>query len=424
MLFFFALCSPPYLFNYPEKINNICTYAVPCVIFFFVFENACNIERHLVTLNKFYEDDPYWAAEQLDGAKFIYEDQFVRSAVEVQETLHDDLDEKDDLSFSMDFLLDKIIHRSTRASRNQPLSTAPQHAVFKGLWPGQVLLARHLNDSGSKAFKKSIGAYMVTLGLVHVFILTALVCASLKEVEDARSLWHTNSRKGTLIAGGLYEELHTGYCRDDSMQRPDCYWIAFEESFLLQSNESSDGASTLSHSRKGKPARDHGSVLQPRISLRHAESGGSAAGFLATSHHTSIQQAVDRFLPWVSQKKSFPKERIDMCAGHCNSQSLCIGFSVSEAFCTIYTSKGTEAPPGWTKGAEAQARSASVRRSANIVQTSKYRMAECWKTAKPKGEPQDIVGCIVCLLHVFMVVYILVNVVINMWPKYGSGRWW
>lgn len=423
--FIIDLCYPPYLFNQREKMNNISYYVAPCVVFFFVFESACNIERHLVTINKFYEDDPAWASNKLDQAKFFAEDQIAKSLVDVQKTLHEDLKgNEDDHRFSIDFMLDKIIDKAVSQTGDSLAGSRPStprlevqddgQALFKGLWPAQVLLARHLTDSASKSFKKSMSAYMVIMGLAHFLIVSALICASLKDVEDARILWHyERQHDGTeFVAGAYYKDLGSGYCRDDSMQRPDCYWIAFG------ANKSFDGISTSSHVWKAEPVHNFAPVSQPTIGLhRRAGVGKNILGFLATSGQDDIQQGADKILPWASQK-SFPKERIDMCAAHCKSQSLCIGFSVSDAFCTIYTSKSIVAPLGWTKGAEAQARSASVRRSANIVQTSKNGQAHCWKTAKTKREPQDFVGSIVNLLHVFIVVYFLKNVVTNMWPKY------
>jgi len=124
--------------NHLDKINNIAGFALPCVVFFVVFESGCNIEKHLVTLNKFYEDDADWAQEQLDGSKFFSEELIRKSAQAVQDRL-----QSNDDDFTLDSLLDETI-RGTTVSHGHLTESNAQHSgkadLFTGLWPGGILL--------------------------------------------------------------------------------------------------------------------------------------------------------------------------------------------------------------------------------------------------------------------------------------------
>lgn len=402
--FLLDLCYPPYLVNHIEKMSNICMFALPCVVFFVVFESGCNVEKHLVTLNKFYEEDPDVAQEFLSGVNFYSEEQIRASASQVMESHSED-------RVSLDTLLDETIKGATtsRAALHEASnegSNVPETlrtSLFRALWPGQILLDEGLTDEASKSFKRAIRSFMAGFVVVHLVLLTLLLSSAARELGDTMPYReHPNDLKpGTLLVDQAhYQGLGEGYCRDDSMQRPECYWVEWK---VFSPQKTSTGPP------RHRPRKAKGLSVDPVQSPRHAAQKHSAFLSVSTNFTSQIMLTGDVWTPaWMTQKDPWPKHYIDVCARHCSSSSNCIGFSVDPEFCSIYNSEYTKAPTTWQQApiAHDTARSSSMRRTARIVQTNTHELATCWSKQDMKGEPQDIMGVIVCVSHAFIVAFI------------------
>lgn len=399
--FLLDLCYPPYLVNHIEKMNNICMFALPCLVFFMVFENGCNIEKHLVTLNKFYEEDAEVAHDLLGGAKFYSEEQIRASgkkvigvAGEYRGSLDTLLDETiKGATTSRGAVHDETIHGNSRGSRITNL--------FRGLWPGQILLDEGLTDEASKSFKGAIRAFMIGFVLVHMMLLALLLSSAAREFGDTYPAHpehvSNNLKPGTFVVDDVhYQRLGGGYCRDDSMQRPDCYWAEWK-TFSPQI------ASTGPPGQRAMKAT--ALSVDPLLSPRHA--AGKRSAFLSVSTNLTFPFTLQK-PAWMTQKDRWPKRYIEDCATHCSSSSICIGFAVDPEFCSIYNSEYIKASSGWqqTPIVHDEARSSSMRRTARIVQTNTHELSTCWSKQDMKGEPQDIMGAIVCALHAFIVAFI------------------
>jgi len=389
---------PPYLVNHLDKINNIAGFALPCVVFFVVFESGCNIEKHLVTLNKFYEDDADWAQEQLDGSKFFSEELIRKSAQAVQDRL-----QSNDDDFTLDSLLDETI-RGTTVSHGHLTESNAQHSgkadLFTGLWPGGILLARGLTDSASKRFRVSMGAFMGTFAALHLVVLVLLVASAIVEFQEVRPNYRPPD--ALVVDGEGYISLGTGYCRDDSMQRPDCYWKEWNEVKNEPVNAKKEVSNVPVNSKRiesstapnvqqpkskkqvqrKKQSRDNSIAVEPVMAPHDVVS--KKAVFLALSTNSTVRRTLstgDHLPQWLSPKpkKQWEDWQLDLCAGHCSARSGCIGFSIDTDFCTIYNSQVSNSPAGWNKGYETHTRKSSVRRTAQVVQTNKFELATCWK---------------------------------------------
>jgi hypothetical protein len=454
MHFVIDLSHPPYLVNHIAKIANILTFAIPCVVFFLVFDNACQIENHLVTVSKVFEDDSNGARETLSSCKLYSEEQVRLKAAEVYKGLEES-------QFGVDSDLDGMLNhvitlaipsRGAHFEQNEKLHNFTA-SLFRGLWPARLLLADHLDDDGSVAFRRSVRAFLWTFAAVHVFIVVLLISATFRELGDVlpgHTEWAAkvpgHDKFGTEVyAGRPYLNLGSGYCRDDSMQRPDCYWREWTDMKdvkpLGQNNYSFTNSSRPS-SRMKRNVRTDGSAQQDwwiKTETDHASTERKKEierrpklfpppSFLAqhsqhragrqwknvgptTEDEVEIGQLEDmiRKIPaWFDRDmKPWEEHRINACAKYC--VSTCIGFAIDADFCTIYNKKPVEAPNGWTKGSEGADRDNSVRRTAYVVQTNSHESAACFSKVDLKGRPQDMVGVLVCLLHVGVILLIIQN---------------
>merc|ERR1712032_972331 len=84
---------------------------------------------------------------------------------------------------TLDSVLDEIIAGAT-PSRGTLYEPDEGEGVFEGLWPGPVLLARHLNDGDSKAFKKYMHVFRLIFLIVHALLLTIFAGSAFREVLD------------------------------------------------------------------------------------------------------------------------------------------------------------------------------------------------------------------------------------------------
>merc|ERR1719313_621778 len=172
-----------------------------------------------------------------------------------------------------------------------------------------------------------------------------------RHYKIAGGSYRANSPLYAMQRGGVgtahYDSLGAGYCRDEGMHRLDGYYIPLAELSV----------------------RERYTTL-PRT---------SAAG---------------------------PSDLA--CAEHCSDDSNCLGYAIDRDTCTIYTRTAVDAPPEWhdmTEGRNGQLVVGSDigEHNSQIVQTNRAEDAQCWVKLSTDGEPQDLVGAAVYVLHILMV---------------------
>lgn len=423
------LVIPPYLhFSHNTalaKATNVWQFVSPCLIFFVVFERGCNIERHLVTINKLFEDDPTWAMRHLNGSQLYSESQLHSSASEVLGRLHE-IDGDD--HFNLDGFLDEILKGATPSKGTLHEEKKPESALM-GMWPGPILLAKHLHDNDSRAFKRSMQAFMLIFVIVHMLLFTILTSFTLHEIFDSipgqRPLGsYLPAPFGIAIEeinNTLYQSLGTGDCLDEGMMRPDCYWKALQD---MKVESAVGGDQMFSSSQVTEEPFSHSLVsLRFKVSRTNAtqperftddrdlqplreSDDASILSTLATSIGHRLSGACYGWLiGWYvasggsAQPSGIATTRRNACGQYCSSEA-CIGFSIDEDRCTIYNYQHTKEPLGWKKCA-----STSNYTGFQIVQTGSLETATCWKKLTLKGQSEELVGAFVGVLHIGLVAF-------------------
>lgn len=376
--FFLGLCHfimdfyfPPHTYYViSSKILQILiTFVVPSCMFFVVFGSLYNIERHLVSLAKVYEEDSAWAKEHL-GASEMYADLTVKQASrEAQSKLRHSVG-VGPYSYSLEELLAETIKSSETHSGTRygtVMMNIPKGNTFvgfwQGFWPGRIVLDPALRDEGSRAFRKAWWCYCIIFLLAQLSILTVF------SIRAVREVWETMPEDfppNTLRVGTEgFNLMGNGYCRDDSMQRPDGYY---------------------------KPLW--------RLTLTPEEEAAAPAWRFSQSAGSLVSNAFDRESP-----------EFLGCARHCAETKKCIGFAVDLDLCNIYIGSPASAPAGWYDLAEKNPRVSSIRRHVAILQTTGADESQCWKKFLRSGQPQDIAGAIVFALHAIFIAQIIFNAI-------------
>lgn len=425
------LVSPPDVPNSAfAKAYHVWEFISPCFVFFVVFERGCNIEKHLLTINRLYEDDVDLAKEHLNGAQLYAEKQLHNSATEVLDRLKQS---SNSVPSSLDGLLDEIIKGAT-PSKGTLYEQQEQQSSLKGLWPGLILLSRHLTDDDSKGFRRSMQVFMLIFVVVHVLLLAVLCAATARDILDAtpgqRPLGaYFPGPLGTKIEevnSSLYQELGTGYCRDEGMLRPDCYWKIWKDmdvqsapNMTISTASESDLASA-SHSllsvrfNLSRTTVDEveNSALDLQTLSRDVSHHASPALALVSSWATSFQHSLAGVCSGWLTRRALPSPQIinrttkmKDCGQYCSISKDCIGFSSGADYCTIYNHQHIQEPAGWTKCGIAATTNMG---KSQIVQTNQYETAECWKRLSLEGETEDIASAIVGALHICLIAFFMV----------------
>jgi len=431
--FILDLTLPPYspnnAFNW---LMNVWEFTSPCCVFFVLFVRGCNIENHLTTVNKLCEQDVAWAKEHLNGSKLYSEKQLCSSALKIMDRSEQTHDETPS---NLDSLMDMIIKGAT-SSPGTLFRPDEGGFALEGLWPGPVLLAKHLTDVDSKAFKKYMRVFRLIFLLVHVLLLIILAGSTLREVLDVvpgqrpfMTYLPTPLGEFADVNGSLYQSLGEGYCRDEGLLRPSCYWKAWGDmdepaehvsTMYLVATTSFNRSfifvrSDLSRTRVLEYERPTDDVkMLPRNASGHAP--GSSTGFGRTFAGNMSAWLADRPVAFANgdpptaspgtSRKDQPATRWQ-CGKHCSS-SACIGFSVGEDYCTMYTARPARAPLGWTECANPASAKSYYDHISQITQANSYEFATCWRKLTLKGEPEDVLGALVILLHMCLIGFFMV----------------
>merc|ERR1712216_601131 len=126
------------------------------------------------------------------------------------------------------------------------------HGLYKGLWPGRILLNPHLKDKESRKFQHAFMTLVVVFIVLQLCLLGALIMSAVQEAHDAvpGGMPHDAFYAGD----AAFEQLgHTGYCRDEGQHRPPGYFIAIDK---LKGQHNSTNTALLLQTARGHSPKD------------------------------------------------------------------------------------------------------------------------------------------------------------------------
>merc|ERR1719375_2709077 len=139
------LAMPPYVFGWVtfEKLQDIGNiYVMPCLLFIFLYHKFLDIEKHLVPLARFYDEDPDLVIR--DNTRIVRQKFSESRGPEGTYTLDEFIDETLAISETHG---ENVVH-SGSSDAVEKKRRGMSH-LFKGLWPGEVLLDQRLTDEES-----------------------------------------------------------------------------------------------------------------------------------------------------------------------------------------------------------------------------------------------------------------------------------
>merc|ERR1719316_272755 len=139
--FVLEIFFPPYLTV--EKLSMIATvYLAPCGIFFLLMREASDVEWGLMPLPKLVEPDPAWAKQHIAQCHNL-SDSAIRKKIKAAVT--NLYNAKEDHRFELDELIHEIV-RICQGSNDGQDNEDGTHGLYKGMWPGRILLSPYLKD--------------------------------------------------------------------------------------------------------------------------------------------------------------------------------------------------------------------------------------------------------------------------------------
>jgi hypothetical protein len=357
---------PPYVTL--DKMTVVATaYFLPCGVFFILWREASDVEWHLMPLPKLVEDDPQWATQHIANSQKYLDTSIQHNFKNAQHKLYY---EKPDHKFELDELLDEIVMMSRPAVSNfedEPDHGDVKHGIhglYKGLWPGRILLNPFLKDDDSRKFRQAFMTFVFVFIVLQLCLLVALALSAVQEANDAvpGGVPHDAFHAG----GEAFEQLgHAGYCRDEGQHRPPGYFISIEK-------------------------------------LAGHQNGTNAAGLLQTAlrhaRHFRAQAQID-----VDQAKN-------LCAHHCAGNEYCLGFAMDPDLCNIYLRQEAPTPSGWETLRSIHRTSTKDQSSHSkwaIVTTDFSAQVTCYVKLTHESEPENFVGSAVYVCHILVILVIV-----------------
>mmetsp|Transcript_26610 Transcript_26610/g.61146 ORF Transcript_26610/g.61146 Transcript_26610/m.61146 type:complete len:647 (+) Transcript_26610:72-2012(+) len=204
-----------------EKMMFVVTsYVVPVGVFFVLLESVFDIERHLVPLAKFYEEDPMWARGQLAQSVMVSEKAVRHCARQAQIEMRREYPD----GFSMNQLLEKVSMKARAVAdagedeEDELDGSRITNALFRGLWPTSFVLDRRLNDKTSALFRKAVVCFFVIFTLTQVAVIGMLVASAWQAFSE--SLPSSKPYGAQLYGNSYYDVFGDGYCRGPTTSRP------------------------------------------------------------------------------------------------------------------------------------------------------------------------------------------------------------
>jgi hypothetical protein len=372
---------PPYVTM--DKVTIILTgYLIPCAVFFMLMHEASAVERRLNPLPKFVEEDTQWAKQHLAECEKYLDSSIKHNAKQAERKLYF---EKPDHKFELNELLDEIILTSRPVDskfHNEPDHGAVKHGVhgmYKGLWPGRILLCPYLKDEESRTFKKVFMIFVAGFIVIQCAVLVAITMSAVQEGIDA--VPGGVSHDAFHVGGEAFERMgFNGYCRDEGHHRPPGYFIAIDK---------------LEGSAEGSALPEvFLSTIRTRAQQKRRTVGLSQV--LHTGH---------------SRATSLPKGT-HSCALHCSGDENCIGFAMDHDLCNVYLGKDAATPEGWdTLQSIHRTSTVEMKDHAHdkwaIVTTDHSMGATCFIKLREESEPENVVACIVYGCHILVILWVI-----------------
>lgn len=354
------LMFPPYMATWALTCARIAhigsVYLVPCCIFIALFYKFVRIEDHLVPMSVFWHDNAEWARAHLSASKLYTDMSILDVAKKVQRKLRQ---ENPDQGYTMDALICKTMDDAeTHGELIRRLATRTMDEDHE-----HEAWYRHLLTEGMDKIRDARKTFSdLFQGLWPAWILLD------RHLCDEKS--KTFRRTNEVFATGFYLTQFLVFCLLSFSffhEVEDVCGIRLFESSFNRIRVDDDKYQWLG---KGY-CRD--------------ESFQRPAGYW---HDGDTWNA-------------------HSCGYFCSKSAVCIGFANASDSCSIYTKEGSAPPAGFRAWNEAHARSASVRRATQLVQTNGYFDADCWLRVQTGGQTEDVAGAIVYLLHMLLVLWII-----------------
>jgi len=333
---------------------------------------AANVEKRLMPLPKLVEEDTAWAKQLIAKSEKYLDTSIKHHTHNAERTLYY---AKPDHRFELNELLDEIIRQCRPVQtvyHDEPDHGDVKHGVhglYKGLWPGRILLSPYLKDAESIKFRKTFMVFGVAFIVVQVCIVAALVVSAIQEALDA--VPGGMPLNAFYVNGEAFDRLgYNGYCRDEGQHRPPGYFIAINKL---------EGSALL---------------------------GTKAALW---KQMTSVHSGMLRTDLLVDSKPRGTRS----CARGCADNAHCIGFAVDPDLCNIYLDQQSAVPEGWDTLSSIHRQSGrdiAEHQHDNwaIVTTDHSMGATCYVKVEQGHEPENYVGCFVYFCHIIAIIKLVV----------------
>lgn len=401
-----------------QRLTNICTvYIVPCAIFFGLYDQASDVERHFVPLTKFYEENPAHAKTHLGASELYLEEELKHASVKSRKQTR--------AHSKGTYGLEQLIKETLKVAQPYKGQVAHQSKIsrnlFKGLWPAKLLLDPRLCDEDSISFKRVWTTFFVMFIFIQAAVMTCLIMSGCQELYDAQA---DHYPIGSVEVGGAhFEHVGVGYCREIGMETPDGYYTALSKLVAPPNLEAGPPrqrqrrALAVADTPEAIPEVFEPKATKPKaaaVKRKKAKRSRSISvqpdvlpySFLETFEHRS------HGLPFTRERdpeeialEEWHKDSAKACAKHCASVENCGAYAVDQDRCTIYLKVAAKSPEGWSDFIE---RAAKRDAPAVVEQTNAAYGVDCWKKLDGEEDPHEYMGAIVCFTFAAIVLVVAI----------------
>lgn len=380
MDFFF----PPYFTN-QKIINIVISYLLPCMYFYSLLIQICNVQQHVVPVAELFDQDHIYAKELLGNARILHEHHLKTSVANARYALLNQNDTSNEARKepTVDNYLDLVMTSAARKSAAwEEVEHHSRHIghigvmsgqLLSGLWPAQVLLDSCLVDDASVSFRKVMKVFGVLYVVSHAWILTILSTATVWEFHTYLAP-EVATQNSVLHDGHYYIRMGPGFCTDSGGTRPDGYYKIL--------------GTALNHTR-----------------LQFWQKKSNSKAILGRD---LIKPTDNEDSPW------------RQAADHCSSRNSCIGFATQEqqdrAMVAVYFKGAVDAPRSWTNYAMDVSGKASKYSASNIVASDGFEHMACWKKWEKESKLHALAAGFTFLFHILLIVTTLLGALGKMLP--------
>lgn len=154
-------------------------FVVPSFIFMVFFYTSCDIEKNLIPLNKYFEEDPEYAQQALRNITPMKE-----GVVRYDVQNRDAIAEADD--YTIEAVYAHLIQTYPAAVARTPPAELEkkfmEFALFKAMWPAPVLLDPRLHDVDSLSFRMMFLLFAGSIAIMQGLSVAAFSKQAYKDV--------------------------------------------------------------------------------------------------------------------------------------------------------------------------------------------------------------------------------------------------